>query len=399
MRGEKATMRLAMVTGEYPPDQGGVGDFTARLSEALAEAGHVVHVLTDTAHAPHHEAPHANLTIHRVVRGWGWRCWRELMDWGTRLGCAVFNVQFQTAAYGMHPAVNLFPWYLHKRPSRPRVIVTFHDLRVPYLFPKAGSLRRWVVMALARWADGVIVTTREDEQQLLSSGLRLPCLARIPIGSNIVPHLPCGYDRQKWRARWGVGTDDFVLGYFGFLNARKGGEELIRVLAKLVGEGIPAHVLLIGGQVGSSDPTNAAYADRVERLIVQLGLQDRVHRTGFITSEEVSANLMAVDVCVLPYREGVSLRHGSLHACLAHGLPIVTTWPAVESPEFRDGETMLLVPVGDVEAMAAAVKRLLVDLPLRERLGRAAKMLAQEFTWERIAARTAEFCSQVLERA
>jgi len=379
-------MRIGLVTGEYPPDQGGVGDFTRELARALAALGHEVHVLTSAPRLTPY-APRNTVVVHRSISGWGWRSWRDIIRLDEALRFDVLNVQYQAAAYRMHPAINLLPWRLRWR-GRPPVVVTFHDLRVPYLFPKAGPLRWQAILALARWADGVIVTNREDELRIANCELRIANLARIPIGSNIIPQLPEGYDRDGWRARWGLGPDDLLLGYFGFLNERKGGEDLIEVLATLVARGLPAHLLLIGGRVGSSDPTNRAYAERVDRLIVEHGLTERVHRTGFVSSEEVSASLAAVDVCVLPYRDGASLRHGSLHACLAHGRPIVTTHPVVETPELGDGETVLLAPAQGVEALADGVARLWRDPALRERLETGAAMLAQEFTWGRIAEHT-----------
>jgi len=279
----------------------------------------------------------------------------------------------------------------------PPAVVTFHDLRVPYLFPKAGPLRWRAVLALARWAHGAIVTTREDERTLAASGLRLPHLARIPIGSNIAPHLPEEYDRDTWRARWGVGADEPLLGYFGFLSEGKGGEELIETLAALTARGHRAHLLLIGGRVGSSDPTNAEYAARVDRLIESRGLTARVHRTGFVTPGEVSACLAAVDVCVLPYREGASLRHGSLHACLAHGRPIVTTTPPEGGdPDLRHGQNALLSAPRDVAALADAAEQVWQDAALRASLEAGARALADEFTWDRIAVRTASFFAEVL---
>jgi glycosyltransferase involved in cell wall biosynthesis len=109
----------------------------------------------------------------------------------------------------------------------------------------------------------------------------------------------------------------------------------------------------------------------------------------------VSASLTAADVCLLPYRNGVSLRHGSLHACLAHGRPIVTTRPAISPPELRDGENVVLVAPGDVQAMADAVQALTRDRNLRERLGTGAAELASSFAWDRIAKRTVDFFSEL----
>jgi glycosyltransferase involved in cell wall biosynthesis len=382
-------MRIGLITGEYPPDQGGVGDFTREIGKALAVLGHDVHVITGKAQVASGES---QISVHREVKQWGWGCWEQILRVAQRERLDVLNVQFQTAAYGMHPAINLVP----KHRSRPPVAVSFHDLKVPYLFPKAGPLRWWVIKTLTQRVEGIIVTNREDELQLSDLQPPVPNLTRIPIGSNITPRLPGAYDRALWRKRWKLGPDDLLLGYFGFLNERKGGEDLIETLAALVARGLPAHLLFIGGRVGSSDPANMVYARQVERLITERGLQHRVHYTDFVPAEEVSASLEAVDVCVLPYRDGVSLRHGSLHACLAHGRPIVTTRPSVETPELRDGENVLLAPAEDIAALADSVARLAVDAELRTRLEKGAVALATEFTWDHIAARTVEFLAELI---
>jgi len=386
-------MRIGLATGEYPPMQGGVGDFTAQLGQALAELGHQVHVITGKAQGPNlksqiskPEAPDSGVMVHRVVSGWGGGCWGQVLGLMEELGLEVLDLQYQAAAYRMHPAINFVP----ARQDRPPVVVTFHDLKVPYLFPKAGPLRWRVVRMLAHRADGVIVTSQEDYLRL-EGEIPSARLSLIPIGSNIPPVPPPGYDRDAERARWGVGLDDFLLGYFGFLNESKGGEELVQALAILVARGVPAHLLMIGGRVGSSDSTNWAYAERVENLIAELGLEERVHWTGYTRPEEVSAGLLATDVCVLPYRDGVSFRRGTLHACLVHGRAVVTTRPAVPLLKVRDGENMLLVSPRDPDALAEAVMRLVADPGLRSRLEAGVVALAAEFAWERIARQTAAF--------
>jgi len=399
-------MRIGLVTGEFPPDQGGVGDFTHHLAEALAALGHDVHVVTgplrsdatcalrpatgDRRPAPCDPRP-ATCTVHRAVPSWGWGGWREVLRIARQERLDVLNLQYQAAAYGMHPAVHFLP----RRSVRPPVVVTFHDLRVPYLFPKAGPLRWQVVRMLARRADGVIVTNHEDYLRL-EREIPREHLALIPIGSNIPPVPPPNYDRDAERARWGVGPDDLLLGYFGFLNESKGGEELIRALARLVADGVPAHLLMVGGRVGTSDPTNRAYAARIDGLIAELGLAERVHWTGYTDPQAVSAGLLATDVCVLPYRDGVSFRRGTLHACLAHGRAIVTTRPALPLPEVRDGENMLLVPPRDAGALAEAVRRLYRDPALRARLEAGARALSADFSWDRIARQTAAFLDCVV---
>jgi len=377
-------MRIGLVTGEYPPDRGGVGDFTKQLGKALVDLGHEVHVITKRSPSTDLTQHTSPATVHRTVDDWSWRCWKHIVALAEDLDLDILDVQYQAAAYRMHPAINLVP-----RPQgRPPVVVTFHDLKVPYLFPKAGPLRRRVVRMLARRADAVIVTNREDhlrlEEEIDSHKLKL-----IPIGSNIEPSPPADYEREAERAHWGIGPDDVLLGYFGFLNESKGGEELIRALHLLVEQDLPAHLLKIGGRIGTSDPTNRAYAERIDRLIADLALTPRVHWTGYASPKQVSAALLAADVCVLPYRDGVSFRRGTLLACLAHGRAIVTTRPSVPLPQIRDGETMLLVEPRDPSGLAEAVIQLARSPELQTRLEAGAASLAAEFTWERIARRTA----------
>lgn len=376
-------MKVLLVTGEFPPMQGGVGDYTKELGQAMAGLGVEVHVVTSVQG---NSAP-KGLKVHPLIRNWGWRCWETIIHLVRQEQPQVLHIQYQTAAYGMHPAINFLPWRLRLLSLRPRLVVTFHDLRVPYLFPKAGQARRWVTRAIARGCDAIVATNQEDELTLRGWGFGAK-VTRIPIGSNITPQLPPKYDREGWRRRWGAAPGTALIGHFGFLNASKGVETLLRALKLLVEDGHDMHLLMIGGKVGSSDPTNIAYAQRVEALIEELGLRERVHWTGFTLQSEVSANLMAADLCVLPYRDGISFRRGSLMACLAHGCPIVSTRPSRRIPELREGESVLLAPPDDPATLARRIGDVIWDADLRKRLREGALRLAQHFTWSAIAQET-----------
>ena len=396
-------MRIGLITGEYPPDQGGVGDFTHELGKALATQGHEVHVITSASQNPQPEtrnpkpATRNPVIVHRSVRGWGWGCWRDIIRQNDTLRFDVLNIQYQTAAYGMHPAINLSPLRLQLRAgtgSRPHTVVTFHDVKVPYLFPKAGRLRWWVNLVLARWSHAVIATNAEDFARLSTYSF-IRSLSLIPIGSNVSPQPPADYNRASWRARWGLKPDDLLLSYFGFLNESKGAETLVHALDRLAQSASNLQypisniqLMMVGGKVGSSDPTNLTYLKKIEGLIEELGLTERVLWTGYTPQPEVSANLLASDVCVLPYRDGASFRRGSFMAALAHGLPIVSTRPRVDVPELRHGENILLVPPDAPVALAEAIARLASDAELRRRLGEGAARLAQDFTWGKIAEKT-----------
>ncbi len=385
-------MRICLISGEFPPMQGGVGDFTWRLGEALAAKGQQVTILTSRQASG---TTCAGCTVWGEISRWDWGFWEIARRLFRQSEPDVVNIQFQTAAYGMHPAINLFPWWLRRQSRRPLVVITFHDLLVPFLFRGAGPLRRRVNDFMAQQADGVIATNEED---LLQLEQRAPAVPRrlIPIGSNILPPPRHEYSRSAWRARWGIQPEEFALAYFGFLNVTKGGEDLIGALELLVREGRPVKLLMVGGKVGSSDPTNRQYLDRVEQRIRQSRLESHVIWTEYLPNAEVSATLWAADAAVLPYRDGASMRRGTLMAALAHGLPIVTTTPRLPIRLFRDGENLLMVPPASPQEIARAVVRLMEDPGLRERLGKGALALSEHFTWPAIADDTLQFFQELL---
>jgi glycosyltransferase involved in cell wall biosynthesis len=393
-------MRIGLVTGEYPPLEGGVGAFTEQLARALHARGHEIHVIT-TKQARPADAPRRPSALfepvaldygrlHPRIGRWRWPSLSTVADVAVRHDLEIVNVQYQAAAYNMRAAaIHYLPWRL--RGVAP-TIVTFHDLRVPYLFPKAGRLREAAVRGLARHAAGGIATNAADLATL--RGWTDAPLCRIPIGSNIDAYEPNHVEIAEVRQALALGEGDVLLGYFGFLNETKGADTLLDALARLDDR---HHLVFIGGQTGASDPrNNEAFLRGLRAQIDALGLGERVHWTGFLSPTRVSAHLAAADLMVMPYRDGVSLRRGTLMAVLAHGRPLVTTAPAAPAPELRHGQNVWLVPPDDAASLARAVATLAADPARRAQLGRGAREVAGLFDWGRIAGLTADFYAEIV---
>ncbi|MBK9710592.1 MAG: glycosyltransferase family 4 protein [Kouleothrix sp.] len=430
-------MRVALLTGEYPPQPGGVGDYTRHLAEALVARGHGVLVYT-IVDCRLQIVDLGRSTIHRqstsgdLRSNWGWRSWRAVIAALAQTRPDVLHIQYQTGAYGMRPAINLLPWRLKRLPARPAVAVTAHDLLLPYLFPKAGPLRDWVTWRLLRDADALVVTNEADFAQVAEirhmesgaadlrtrtgqPGPRPQAPSLIPIGSNIDVAPQEGYDRAAWRARLGVAAGETLVAYFGLISRTKGLDVLLGALARL-----PAtfRLLIVGG--AATAPEDRAYAAEIERRAAALGLGPRLITTGHCPAPEVSAHLLAADLAALPFADGASFRRGSLLAALAHGLPTVTTPPAEgQSPKTKDqgqaagfvdprslaprpvvdGESALLVAPGDEQALAGAIERLAGDAALRARLASGGRAVAAQFSWDEIAARHEELYERLSQRA
>ena len=288
-----------------------------------------------------------------------------------------------------NPAINFAPFRLR---HLAKTVVTFHDLRTPYLFPKAGGLRKRVVHQMAKSADGVIVTNRQDFAKL--DGVTGKPLEQIPIGSNITVHPVSEADRRRTRQQLGLNSHDFLLGYFGFLNESKGADTLLNALAQLDER---VHLVFIGGRTGASDPdNNQSFYEQLDVQVEQLGLLDRVHWTGFVEDEQVSQLMASADLMVMPYRDGVSLRRGTLMAALAHGRPLISTQPQVATPELVHGENVWLVSAENATELSEAITHLRSHQELRATLSEGATKLSQQFQWDKIASQTADFYESLL---
>ncbi len=376
---QASPMRIGMITGEYAPMQGGVGAFTRILASELAAQGHELFVLSRVGTQSANPAVHLSPLIDR----WGIGSLRTAQQWARDNHLDLVNIQYQTAAYSMSPYIHFLPDFIHPIP----VVTTFHDLRFPYLFPKAGLLRRWIVRRLGHASDGVITTNHEDALSLVTQ-----CTTLIPIGSNI-PQARHG-DRITWRAKLGAGIDDFLIVYFGLINRSKGLDTLLDTLARL--HDLPVRLAIVGGGAGSSDPTNEAYMREIDAQIERLALGSLIYRTGFLSDEDVSGCLAAADVVVLPFTDGASYRRGTLMAAIQHGCTIVTTRPQVEIQAFVDGENMIFVRPNDAFGLENALRNLLNSAYDRAKLRQGAAELARNFEWPPIAQATVEFYQRSL---
>jgi glycosyltransferase involved in cell wall biosynthesis len=180
-----------------------------------------------------------------------------------------------------------------------------------------------------------------------------------------------------------------IIGYAGHLYAWKGVDVLLDAIARLPS----VRGLIVGGHDRESDLA------RVRARAAQLGIADRIEFTGLVAPPAVAAHLARAHVLVLPnLPTAISTRFTSplkLFEYMAAGRPIVASdLPAIREV-LRDGETALLVPAGQADALGRAIERLLANPDDAARLARAAFDAAADFTWERRAARL----EGVLDRA
>ena len=162
-----------------------------------------------------------------------------------------------------------------------------------------------------------------------------------------------------------------VVVFLGRLRKYKGAQHAIRALG-LVRRRVPAARLDIVG--------DGPYRRELEALAASLGLGGSVRFLGPLPHAAKVRALNAAQVAACPSpKEGWGLTVIEANAC---GVPVVASRSPGLVESVRDEETGLLVPHGDVEALAAGLMRLLEDRSLRLRMAEAAVRWARTFDWE-----------------
>jgi glycosyltransferase involved in cell wall biosynthesis len=195
----------------------------------------------------------------------------------------------------------------------------------------------------------------------------------------------CGIDSRTFTPDAGMRSPTPLFAYVGRLKRYKRVDLIIRAFARL---GVPDAQLHIAGA--------GDHRDSLERLADSLDLGESVRFLGRISDEKkVSLMRSAWALALTSPKEGWGITNLEAAAC---GTPVV----ASDSPGIREsvrhGETGFLVPHGDVDALAVAMRRLATSAALVASMGAAGRTFAERFTWERAANETEAHLLSVLEQ-
>ena len=304
-----------IVTGEYPPQPGGVADYTAQLAEALRVAGQPVRVWC------HEFGGFTPAGLARVGR--------ELDS------CPAprrILLQWVPHSYGRHSMnVNFCRW-LAARPEPLEIMV--HE---PGLGFGEGGLRHSAVAAvhrlmtiiLLRRAERVWISIPAWEARLRPYALGrkipftwLPVPSNIPVSTTYAPRV-------------------HPLGYFGQY------DDSTREVLHQVLDQLDSPVLLLGRQSHRVTHKNAQAA-------------------GELSPAALSQAIQSCETIFHLYPDGVSTRRGTVMASLAHGMAIVTNTGKFTEPLWRESGAVELG--SDATGITLQLKRLIADQALRGRL-------------------------------
>jgi len=249
-----------------------------------------------------------------------------------------------------------------------------------------GQERRWRYW-LNRITDPltdrvVCVSQRVADFAARTIGISRAKLVVIPNGIPLENFEPG--DRSRARTDLGISPTACVVGTVGRLQPVKGTSYLLEAFAHLAPGYAEAILLLVG---------DGPQRTQLEEMAQRLGVSERVHFLG--NRSDVCRLLQAMDVFVL-----ASIWEGMPNAALeamAVGLPVVATAVGGTPEAVADGETGLLVPSRDPDALAQAIARLLRDPELWRKMGQAGRRrVEQHFSVEQMVRRTESLYEELL---
>jgi glycosyltransferase involved in cell wall biosynthesis len=250
---------------------------------------------------------------------------------------------------------------------------------------KRFGLRRWygflgMQMKVARAIPRVVTVSESSKRDIVAQmGVRAERLHIVPVGVDpeIFHPLP-EVSRRPGRIMTTTSSDVPMKGLIPLLEA----------VAKMRTERDDIELVIIGKPKDKS---------KIPAVIERLGLEDVVEFVSGVPTERIVELYAEAEVAVVPsLYEGFSLPAIEAMAC---GVPLVaTTGGALPEVVGVDGETGLLVPPGDPDALAHTLLRALGDAELRSRIGAAGRARALErFTWRATAVGTVENYRALLE--
>ncbi|MCE9583515.1 MAG: glycosyltransferase family 4 protein [Planctomycetes bacterium] len=248
----------------------------------------------------------------------------------------------------------------------PRVLHTIHGLPFhPYAHPVANAGFIWSERAAAAVTEKLVVVADAMKQKALAAGVGRPeQYVRVLSGMEIEPFLAPKRPRAAVRAALGIPPDAIVACKVARLFELKGHDFVLEAAARCDSR---VHYLFVG---------DGAWRERLGKKAADLGLAARVHFAGLVPPQEVPDYLHASDFLV-----HASLREGLarvLPQALLAGLPAISFDIDGASEVLEDGVTGLLVKPEDVAGLAAAMDRVVKDLPAARKWGERGREVCRE---------------------
>ncbi len=273
------SLKVALITGTYPPEKCGVGDYSSKL----------IH------------AQNANFWRLFYYKDWSFSSVIRKIREIAKSDEDILNIQYPSMGFG-YSLVPHFLCFYFSLFSKKHVTVTIHE------YTRLGRKSRLAAIVFLIFSQKIIFTNEFERKAAIK---RIPWIKKkskvIKILSNITP----AFEHVPTEKR------TFDLGCFGLLTPKKGIEEFLEVSTKIL-QLKPSIEIFIMGQTLDKYKD---FSDKVMNEANKIGVKLFLNKD----EKDVSAILSNTKICYLPFPDGVSERRGSFLASVLNYCMIYTT--------------------------------------------------------------------------
>jgi glycosyltransferase involved in cell wall biosynthesis len=398
-------LRVVMLTSSYPLYQGDMtAPFIEEIAAGVAARGHEVHVVLPDHPRLRQSGVARGVHLHPFavapVRSWG-EAWGYAGSLAgdvavTKEAMALAPLALTSAARAVNRvARQVRPAILHAQwviPNGPPVAIVARRRHIPLVISLHGSdvfvaERLPPARLAARWAFHSAAAVTGCSDDLATRAVRLGAprawTTVVPYGVNAEQFKPVNDEtRTEVRSWFGLPPETPLLLCAGRLVYKKGFAVAVAAFARVASRFPDARLVIAG---------DGPLEGELRAQAVALGVGERVIFAGRVDRSRHPLLVASCDLYLLPsvhdHRGNVDGLPNALLDALAAGCAVIASDVAGVGLAVRDGETGILVPEQDADALAHAVVALLDDPPRRAALGRAARAdVTTRLTWEATAA-------------
>ncbi len=236
--------------------------------------------------------------------------------------------------------------------------------------------------ATAQGADMVLTLNQGMRHMLVERGVDIGKIHLFP-NSYAPEHFPVLTRDWFLAEKVGIPSGVPVIGYVGSFVDYEGLDDLVAAAALIKQEGLNFRLLIVGGD--ESNSREISIKDMIRQSAEKLGLSNWLIMLGRVPFETVSAYYSLIDICPFPRKPWPVCELVSpikTVEAMAMGKPLVLPNLTALAELGRDGETMLMYEKGNIKSLSQALAKLIVDTRLRNQMGKAGKVWAQNnLTW------------------
>lgn len=335
-------MKIVMISGSWPPDRCGVGDYTSILSDQLDKAG---------------------VEVVRLKRmNWSLTATFDVKTTLRKTNPDVVHIQYPTVGYGRSLLPALISYLIPDIP----VVVTLHEFEIfkryrwPWFYPYSRNARARVFSRAAE-ADAFAkrFPARGGSDQIVPIGSNIPAVERVrPKTGNVI--------------------------FFGLFWPGKGIEEFLQLAELLVANKHKIRPVIVGSPVSGQE----AFTDHIRKRCAHLSID--LHEN--LPADQVSLKLAESKFAYLPFPDGADERRGTLAAAIVNGCTVLTPHK-VQTPTWLRNATLCANSPEDAYALLDAPHQ---DTDISCSLSDRIKEAALKYDWTEIAQQHIEIYNEAI---